>query len=141
MRIYNLTERDVSNEFKLYGKQITSMAIASWLNGSIIGPIDSEDIRTVANIVKDSDLHEKLEEAIVACKTERKIQVQVRKSIAKIIINSLFNNNEKDDEIYNIVKSTIGDLNKYAYIGTVSFIENIEEKISSQYVNKVIEGD
>lgn len=142
MKIYNLTERDISSEFKVYGRQITSVAIASWLNGSIIGPINSEDIRMVANIVKESNLNKKLEDVIAACKMERKIQVQVRKSIAQIIINSLVNNNdEKGNEIYDIVKSTIGDLNRYAYIGIVSSIEHIEEEISSQYVNKVMERD
>lgn len=141
IRIYDLTERDISSEFEVYGKQITSAAIASWLNGSIIGPHDSGDIRTVANIVRDGNLYEKLEDVIVACKMERKIQIQIRKSIAKIIINSLVNNNEKDNDMYDIVKSTIGDLNKYAYIGTVSSIENIEEEIGSQYVNKIMERD
>lgn len=141
MHTYDLTERDISGEFKVHGKQITSAAIVNWLNGNIIGPHDLDDIRTIAEIVKDNNLYKKLEEVIVACKAERKIQIQVRKSIAKIIINSLVNNNEKNNEMYDIVKSTISDLSKYAYIGTISSIENIEEEISYQYVNKVIERD
>lgn len=141
MRIYDLTEKDISNKFRIYGKQITPSAIANWLNGNIIGPRVLSDIRIIADIVKDRHLYEKLEEVIVACKQERKIQVQIRKVLGKIIINSVVKNNEKDNEIYRIVKNTIGDLNKYAYIGVVSSIKDIQEEISSQYVNKVIERD
>lgn len=141
MHTYDLTEKNISNEFRIYGKQITSSAIGNWLDGNIIGPQNLDDIKTIAEIVKDSNLNEKLEEVINACRQERRIQIQIRKAIAKIIINSLVNNNEQNNDIYEIVRSTISDLDRYAYIGTISSIESIHEELSSQHVNKVIERD
>ncbi|RII32958.1 hypothetical protein D2A34_19165 [Clostridium chromiireducens] len=137
----DLTEKDISNKLRIYGKQITHSAIVNWLNGNIIGPQDVKDIKFIADIVKDITLNDKLEEVINACRQERSIQRQIRKAIAKIIINSVINNNEQNDEIYKIVKNTIGDLDKYAYIGIISSIESIHEELSSQHVNKVIERD
>ncbi|MBN1036089.1 hypothetical protein DWC20_11085 [Clostridium botulinum] len=141
MHKYDLTEKDISNEFKILGKQITHSAIVNWLNGNIIGPQNVDDIRIIAGIVKYSELNENLEDVIIACKQERRIQIQIRKAIAKIIISSVVNNNEKNNDIYEIVKRTISDLDRYAYIGTISLIQNIHEEISSQHVNKVIERD
>lgn len=141
MQIYDFTEKDISNEFRIYGKQITHLAIANWINGNIIGPQDVNDIKIIADIVKDSGLSDKLEEVINACRQERRIQIQVRKAIAKIIINSVANNNEQNYDIYEIVKNTINDLDRYAYIGIIASIESIDEELNSQHVNKVIEGD
>ncbi|MBN1072076.1 hypothetical protein DVV81_12995 [Clostridium botulinum] len=141
MKKYNLIEKDIANEFKIFGRQITHLAIINWLNGNIIGPQNVDDIRIIADIVKYSELNENLEDVIIACKQERRIQIQIRKAIAKIIISSVVNNNEKNNDIYEIVKRTISDLDRYAYIGTISLIQNIHEEISSQHVNKVIERD
>lgn len=141
MHTYDLTEKNISNKFRMYGKQITHSAIVNWLNGNIIGPQDVNDIKIIADIVKDSRLSDNLEEVINACRQERRIQIQIRKAIAKIIINSVVNNNEQSNDIYEIVKNTISDLDRYAYIGTIYSIENIHEELSSQHVNKVIERD
>lgn len=141
MKRENLTEKDISNQLRIYGKQVTYSAIVNWLNGNIIGPQYVTDIKFIAEVVKDSSLTEKLEDVINACGQERSIQRHIRGSIAKIIINSVINNNEQNNDIYKIVKNTINDLDRYAYIGTISSIQNIHEELSSQHVNKVIERD
>ncbi|WP_061313252.1 DrmE family protein [Clostridium botulinum] len=141
MHKYDLTEKDISNEFKIFGKQITHSAIVNWLNGNIIGPQNVDDIRIIAKIVNDKELNEKIEQVIGACKQERSIQIHIRKAIAKIIISSMVKSNESNSDIYKIVKNAIIDLDKYAYVGIISSIKNIDEELSSQHVNKVIERD
>ena len=141
MNIYNLTEKDISNELRIFGRKLNPLTIINWLNGNIIGPRDVNDIRIIANIVNDRELNKNLEQVIIGCKQERSIQIQIRKVIADIIINSIVKDNEYDEKIYKIIKSVITDLDKYAYIGKIFSIENINEELSSQNINKIIERD
>lgn len=136
-----LDEKDIANNFKIYGHNITPLAIKNWLNGNIIGPQNLEHIRVIADIVKNSKLSEKIDEVILSCKQVRSIQIQIRKAIARMIINSVVSSKSDDYNIYQYVKEVIGDLNNYAYIGEVISIKDIEQEIPVQNINRLIEGN
>ncbi len=136
-----LDEKDIANNFKIYGHTITPLAIKNWLNGNIIGPQNLEHIRVVSDIVKNMKLSEKIDEVIISCKQVRSIQIQIRKAIARMIINSVVSSKSDDYNIYQYVKEVIGDLNNYAYIGEVISIKDIEQEIPVQNINRLIEGN
>lgn len=134
-------EKDISRIFKLYGRQVTPLSISNWLSGNIIGPQDSENIEIVASIVENKFITEHIQDIISACKNERSIQVSVRKAVAKIIIESVTNEEESNDDIYTLIKKSVDDLNRYAYIGIVNDIRSVEEEIGATYVNCIIESE
>lgn len=134
-----LDEKDIANNFKIRGHNITALAIKNWLNGNIIGPQNSEHIKVIAKIVKNKTLSEKIDEVIASCKQVRSIQIQIRKAIARMIINSVVSSQSDDFNIYRYVKEAIGDLNGYAYIGDVISIKDIDQEIPIQNINRVIE--
>lgn len=134
-----LDEKDIANNFEIHGYNITALAIKNWLNGNIIGPQNSKHIRVIEKIVKNKTLSEKIDEVIASCKQVRSIQIQIRKAIARMIINSVVSSQSDDFNIYGYVKEAIGDLNSYAYIGDVILIKDIDQEISIQNINRVIE--
>ncbi|MFR4582020.1 DrmE family protein [Clostridium cadaveris] len=134
---FNNISKMLANE----GIVISSVAIANWLNGNVIGPQNLESIRLIAKIVDNIELNQKVDIVINSCKQVRSIQIQIRKAIAKMIINSVVMNQGDGNNMYNFVRSIVGNLNDYAYIGVVSKIYDIDKELSMQYVNKVIEGD
>lgn len=134
-----LDEKDISNSFKIHGHNITAIAIKNWLNGSIIGPQNLEHIKVIAKIIKNKTLSEKIDEVIASCKQVRSIQIQIRKAIARMIINSVVSGQNGDVNMYRYVKEAIGDLSSYAYIGDVTSIKDIDQEIPIQNINRVIE--
>lgn len=134
-----LDEKDISNNFKIHGYNITAIAIKNWLNGSIIGPQNLEHLKVIAMIIKNKTLSEKIDEVIASCKQVRSIQIQIRKAIARMIINSVVSGQNSDFNMYRYVKEAIGDLSSYAYIGDVISIKDIEQEIPIQNINRVIE--
>ncbi|MDV4152120.1 DrmE family protein [Clostridium sp. AL.422] len=136
-----LDEKDISNNFKIKGCDITALAIKNWLNGSIIGPQNSEHIKVIAKIIKNKILSERIDEVIASCKQVRSIQIQIRKAIARMIINSVVSGQNGDFHMYRYVKEAIGDLSSYAYIGDVISIKDIDKEIPIQNINRIIEGD
>lgn len=141
MKKNSLNERDISKQFKLYGREVMPGTINHWLNGTIIGPQDSENIEIIASIVKDKYIKDNINAIISACKNERKIQISVRKAVARIIIESVTKEEDSKDEIYNLIKNSVDDLNRYAYIGTVNDIRMVEDEIGASYVNCIIESE
>lgn len=136
-----LNEKDIANNFKIHGHNITALAIKNWLNGNIIGPQNQDHIKVIADIVKNKILLEKIDEVIASCKQVRSIQIQIRKAIARMIISSVVSSQSDDFNMYSYVREVIGDLNSYAYIGEVISIKDIDEEISIQNINRVIEGN
>ena len=134
-----LDEKDIANKFKIHGHNITALAIKNWINGNIIGPQNSEHIKVIAKIVKNKILSEKIDEVIASCKQVRSIQIQIRKAIARMIINSVVSSQSDDFNMYGYVKEAIGDLNSYAYTGDVILIKDIDQEIPIQNINRVIE--
>lgn len=142
---YDLSEENICNEFRIYGRLINKVTINNWLYGNIIGPKDTEDIRIVSRIVNSDNLNQKIEEVITACLYERKIQIKVRKALAQIIISSVasteISTDNEENEIRSLIRSMIDDIKKYAYIGRVISIKDITENMNIQYVNRVIERE
>jgi len=137
----NYKEREISNKVKIYGCDITPLAISNWLDGTTIGPQNSETLKVLATLINDKNIINNIDDIILACKAERKIQIKVRKAVARMVVDSVMKVEDKNDEIYRLVKNTINDLNKYAYVGVVSDIRNIDEEIGTHYVNCIIESE
>jgi hypothetical protein len=137
----NYKEREISKKVKIYGCDITSLAISNWLDGTTIGPQNPETLKVLATLINDKNIISNIDDIILACKAERKIQIKVRKAVARMVIDSVIKVEDKNDEIYRLVKNTVNDLNKYAYVGVVSDIRNIDEVIGTPYVNCIIESE
>lgn len=139
----NLTTREISNLFKnVFDKDVEPLTISNWLDGTVIGPRDSNNIRIISEIVGNERLSGQLDEVIDACKHVRSIQIQIRKAIAKMIISSVVvGERNTDDEIYELVKSVIGEFNDYAYIGIIATIEEINMNVSGAYINRVLDKE
>lgn len=140
MKKNNLDEKDMANRFRIHGQTITALAISSWLNGNIIGPQSPNNIKLIAEIIGDNTLKEDIDSIITSCKQVRSIQIKIRKSIARMIIDSVISNETNDSDIYKLVKKVIGDYKNYAYVGEVEYVKDIEKEIGTQYINKVNKG-
>ena len=143
MESNNLTTRQISMLFKnIYSKDVEPLTISNWLDGTVIGPRDSNNIRIISEIDDNERLSGQLNEVIDACKHVRSIQIQIRKAIAKMIINSVVvGERNTDDEIYELVKSVIGEFNDYAYIGIIATIEEVNMNVSGAYINRVLDKE
>ena len=141
MESNELEERDISKKLKSEGQDVNPLTIKNWLNGNIIGPRDSNNIKMIAKIIDDKELLRKTNDISKACIEVRSLQIRVRKIIAKMIINSVINQYEEENEIYKLVTEVVGDLSSYAYIGEITEIQKINKEISNQYTNKIIEGE
>jgi hypothetical protein len=143
MESNNLSARQISMLFKnVYDKDVEPLTISNWLDGTVIGPRDSNNIRIISEIVGNERLSGQLDEVIDACKHVRSIQIQIRKAIAKMIISSVVvGERKKDDEIYRLVKSVIGEFNDYAYIGIIDTIEEVNMDVSGAYINRALDKE
>ena len=141
MKKNSLDEKDVANIFSIHGQTITAIAITNWLNGNIIGPQNSNNLKIIAEIIDDKNLKSEIDTVIISCKQVRSIQVKIRKAIAKKIIASVISNDINDNDIYKLINNAIGDFENYAYVGEVEYIKSIEKEIGVQYINRVNEGD
>lgn len=141
MNKYCLSEANISNEFAVLGKKKHKVTISNWLNGNIIGPSDADDIRIIAKIVNSAKLNENLEKVIEACSYERRIQIEVRKALAEVIINSVAFSDREDSEFKDLIRSVVDDIDKYAYVGNIVSIKDIDEEMNQQYVNRIIERE
>jgi hypothetical protein len=143
MESNNLTTRQISMLFKnVYNKDVEPLTISNWLDGTVIGPRDSNNIRIISEIVSNERLSGQLDEVIDACKHVRSIQIQIRKAIAKMIISSVVvGKRNTDDEIYELVKSVIGEFSDYAYIGIIATIEEVNMNVSGAYINRVLDKE
>lgn len=141
MNAYNLTEENICTEFRLCSRIINKVTIMNWLNGNIVGPRDPNDIRIIAKIINNKSLNDQIDKVVEACQSERKIQVHVRKALAKIIINSVALIDNEESEIEKLIRNTIDDISRYAYIGKITLIKDVTENMNAQYVNRVIERE
>lgn len=141
MKKNSLDEKDVANIFSVHGQTITAIAITNWLNGNIIGPQNSNNLKIIAEIIDDKNLKSEIDSVIISCKQVRSIQIKIRKAIAKKIIASVISNDIDDNDIYKLINNAIGDFENYAYVGEVEYIKSIEKEIGVQYINRVNEGD
>jgi len=141
MNEHNMNLKDICNMFKLYDETLEPSTLANWLNGNIIGPRNLKHITVISSIIDDDNLTSQLDNVINSCRSVRSLQVQVRKTIAKMVINSVTLVENQDDTIYNLIRLIIGNFNEYAYIGTVASIENIEVRLSGSHVNRIIEEE
>lgn len=135
----NLDEKDIANKFRVYGQTITALTISNWLNGNIIGPQNIENFKVIAEIVNDNKLKKEVDDIIVSCKQVRSIQIKVRKSIARMIIDSVISIDSSDNYIYKIINMAIGNFKDYAYVGEVDYVYDINKEIPTQFINKVNE--
>lgn len=142
MESNNLTTKQISRLFKnVYDKDVEPLTISNWLDGNVIGPRDPNNIKIISEIVGNERLTGQLDEVIDACKHVRSIQIQVRKAIAKMIISSVVGERNSDDEIYELVKSVIGEFNDYAYIGIIATIEEVNMNVSGAYINRILDKE
>lgn len=142
MESNNLTTRQISMLFKkVYDKDVEPLTISNWLDGTVIGPRDSNNIRIISEIVGNEIFLDQLDEVIDACRNVRSIQIQIRKAIAKMIISSVVGESNTNNEIYELVKSIIGEFNDYAYIGIITTIEKVNINVSGAYINRVLDRE
>lgn len=141
MNEHNMNLRDICKIFKLYNENLEPSTLANWLNGNIIGPRNLQHITIISEIVDDDNLTSQLENVINSCRNVRSVQIQIRKAIAKMVINSVRLGQSQEDEIYKLIRLVIDNFNEYAYIGTVASIENVEIELSGSHVNRIIEKE
>lgn len=141
MKKNSLDEKDVANIFRIHGQTITALAITNWLNGNIIGPQNSNNLKIIAEIIDDENLKSEIDSVIISCKQVRSIQIKIRKAIAKKIIASVISNNINDNDMYKLINNAIGDFENYVYVGEVEYIKSIEKEIGIQYINRINEGN
>lgn len=141
MKTNDLTEENISAEFRMNSRIVNKVTIANWLNGNIVGPRNPDDIRIAIKIINKENLLKEEDKIVEACQYERKIQVHVRKALAKIIVNSVTSEDKEESEIQKLIKDTVDDISRYAYIGTIESIKDVTESMNIQYVNRVIEKE
>ncbi|MDF2882857.1 MAG: hypothetical protein K0R54_3414 [Clostridiaceae bacterium] len=141
MEKYNLKEENICEEFRYNSRIINKVTIINWINGNIIGPRDPNDIRIVSKIVNNINLSSQIDKVVEACQYERKIQIHVRKALAKIIVNSVIEADVEENEIQKLIINAIDDIRRYAYIGKIDLIREVTENINIQYINRVIERE
>lgn len=133
-----LTVEDISNELLIYGSKVRGTSISNWISNKIIGPQNAEDLRNIIKIIDITELNERLEEIIYACRMVRSIQVKVRKIVAKQIISTYISKEwrEKTD-IEKIIDRCIKSIEDYVYIGEISSILVINEEMGISNVNRI----
>ena len=47
----------------------------------------------------------------------------------------------EDSEFKDLIRSVVYDIDKYAYVGNIVSIKDIDEEMNQQYVNRIIERE
>lgn len=130
------TYGDVEKLLIKNGISRSGASIRSWLINAIIGPSDIEVYQALGKITGISLLNNRYNECLNACSNIRKLQIKLRKAVARYLLKSSVN--ESEDGLDKYIKACIEGEGKMIKKLTVENIYKINRNIPIYLTNRIL---
>lgn len=136
LRTNKITYRELEDKLREKGISRCGVTVRSWLINAVVGPQDEEVLKALGEITATDTLLNKYNECHRACSNIRRLQILIRKSIARCILKTWINevNSELDLIIINRIEETMNYIKKVE----VQNIYSIHKEIPMYLANKII---
>jgi len=137
METHGFTCYDVQKKLDNVGCNRNIATIRGWLyDNTCIGPED-EALDALARITYNSYFINNIDDIKISCKKIRTIHTQIGRYLAKLIVQSISNDNL---EINPLIMDITNDLSQYAHVVTIRKIDSKTTKIPAVHANRVFEN-
>ena len=139
MKYKNIDFQTFSEELHKKGCERHSVTVRNWVESKdIIGPWnETETLKAIAEVTKDSDLLDNLRKVTYACRKIRALHIRLGKYLAKCIFASI--DSQQERKIEGVMRNRIRELSKCVMTARIKSIDNNYKMIAKNKVNHLIE--
>lgn len=134
------TDAELVMMFRMVGCPRNVQTIRSWLNGNVIGPVKDNyaAVGAIARITKNSELNERVDEVINACKVVHALHVKTGWLLVRNIVNSTIE--AGDDDVNEETRERLKTYSASARLGIVSAISENTVSVPSAEIGRLKEA-
>ena len=129
--------QNIKNELSKRGYNRTNITLKHWINDyTQIAPSEYKIIRLIAEITSNERLSRNIDSVIESCKKLRSFHIKLGRYLAKIVVRSYF---EEDEKGNNILGFKIKNPSKHLEILTINNIQKSGSKVPYEMINIISE--